>query len=106
MPYVVVLVHEIPLDDLVGDIPVPKFREIGDLHRFLVFLGRIFLDQLRSDRCGIHEYVIDLALSDVFLDDIHEILHLEIVRLPVLGHDIADIDDLRVGVVDRLPYPF
>ena len=105
MSNIIVLVHEISLDNLICDIPIAKFREIGDLDWLLIFLCCVLLDQVGSYGCGVYEDVIYFSFSYIFLYNIHEILDLEVISLSVFGHNVAYIDNFRIGVMNSFAYP-
>ena len=50
---------------------------------------------------GVDQHIVDPTRADVLLQHADEILDAEAIGFAVLGHDIADVDDFRLGVADH-----
>lgn len=100
MTDIIILIHHVAFDYFVWSIR--KYAHISDSYRLLVFFLSVFQCEVFFYRSVIDEHIVDFIFSYVFLDDIHKVFYLEIVCLPVLGHDIANIDDFCL----RLLYCF
>ena len=100
MSGIVGLIDEIASDEFILFAGVFFFVE--EDRRLLFFF--VFFEDFFTDFPVIDEDIIDRFFSGVLLDHIDEVFHAEVIRLTVLRHDVADIDDLRTSLTECLTH--
>jgi hypothetical protein len=92
VPNEIDLAREISFHDFIRF--VPKLRKIANPYRGFAFLLFVFLSEFVADSSIVRDYEVDHSFACVFLDYVHEVRDREAGRFAMLGHDVADVDDL------------
>lgn len=100
---VVPFADEIAFDD--SAFALPKGFRVLDPYRVLVFFSGIFLRQIFPNVPRVDQHVIYPTFSYVAFDDRDEVFHRIPVGFPMLGHDVANVDDFRFGSFKGFPHP-